>query len=82
MLLQDKMEWHNLKSHLNISKVCAIFSVSVVLKACPAAVCGSFTSDIMFKEIVPHTAALPVAAALTFLSCGCPTDCGTQHIMR
>lgn len=78
----DKKKWYNLKmlvtwvGPLNLSKVCAIFSVSVVPQPCPAHSLQSvrFRHTVSAGEIVPRTAAAPVAAALTSSTCGWLTD--------
>lgn len=77
----DKTKWCNLKllvtwvGPLNLSKVCAIFSVSMVPQPCPA----HSLQFVRFRhisawEIVPHTTGAPVAAEPTSSTCGWLTD--------
>lgn len=61
---------------LNLSKVCAIFSVSMVPWPCPAHSLHfvRFRHTIWAGEIVPHAVTAPVAAASTSSTCGRLTD--------
>lgn len=69
----DKTKWCNLKmlvtwvGLLNLYKVCAIFSVSMVPQPCPAHSLQfvRFRHIISAREIVPHTTGAPVAAEPT-----------------